>query len=119
MESLIEKVLLYDKAVEFKTRTYGLDASLTKMLWTEPSKDFDPRPMDYGFSGSNFGSGLSELNIEPRLTEVPNFKEKEIEGPGCVGRNQYELDEGWKLQERLDYSGHNGSGPHINYELVD
>jgi len=34
-------------------------------------------------------------------------------------RNQYDLDVGWQLQERLDFTGHNGTDPHINYELMD
>ena len=43
MESLMEKVL-YKGAVEFKSRTYGADASLTEMLWNEPK--VDPRIMN-------------------------------------------------------------------------
>jgi hypothetical protein len=36
--------------------------------------------------------------------------------PGALVRNQYELEDGYSLQERIDFS--HGS-PHINYELVN
>lgn len=121
----MEKVLLYDKAVEFKSRTYGLDASLTEMLWTEPSKDFDPRPIDCGFSGPNLGSGLSGPSFEP-MEPIMEPVGKSYGLPGDWGAPQeYGLNgpgeartvfPGLIERQRIDIDGHNGYGPHINKE---
>lgn len=32
--------------------------------------------------------------------------------------NTYGLDNGWKLGERLDFSGHAGAEPHLNLDLI-
>ncbi|MEA3514107.1 MAG: hypothetical protein U9R34_01375 [Nanoarchaeota archaeon] len=42
-----------------------------------------------------------------------------MQGPGNVMSNQYGLDQDWAMQERFDFSGHNGLGPHLNYEIVN
>ncbi len=42
-----------------------------------------------------------------------------LQAPGAVMRTSYELDNGWRLQERFDFSGHGGTEPHINYELMN
>lgn len=72
MESLMEKVL-YEGSVEFDSRTYGTDASLTEMLWTGPKKDFDPRVMEPP-GMLDLGPGL---DIGPGSMEPPGFEEKE------------------------------------------
>ena len=49
-----------------------------------------------------------------------NFKPIGSQGGGfqSAGRGVIRRDLGNGLQERIDYSGHNGAQPHINYDLL-
>jgi hypothetical protein len=58
------------------------------------------------YSGDGFQTNLCSFGIG-----------KSIEGPGSILRNSYNLDDGYKLQERFDFSKHNNTVPHINYEI--
>lgn len=54
----------------------------------------------------------------PLRYETPNIGSFPT-APGCGGvlRQTYELDEDVGLQERLDFSGHNDTPAHLNYDL--
>jgi len=49
---------------------------------------------------------------------ISETSKKAIEGPGSIARAQYNLDKGFKLQERFDFSRHGGTGSHLNYDLL-
>jgi len=80
-------------------------------------------------SGGGFGGGIGcGSNFDPMkiISELPRPDPislpkptiPSIEGLGSVLRTQYEMDSGWSLQERFDFSGHNNTGPHINYDFI-
>jgi len=52
---------------------------------------------------------------EREIEEAIRKAQELIEGPGSVVRTQYELDQGFKLQERFDFSH---GKPHVNYEII-
>lgn len=46
-----------------------------------------------------------------------NNNDISMQGSGNAFSNQYDLDQGWSLQERFDFSGHNSLGPHLKKEV--
>ena len=75
-----------------------------------------------GYLGGPPGTVRPAFGPIGQQTTLPRYGiggPKLIEGPGSICRNQYDLDYGWKLQERFDFSGHGKYGPHINYDLIN
>ena len=52
---------------------------------------------------------------ESMLNKQTNHISPLTEKPGAIGRQQYPLESGYKMQERIDY---NRGKPEINYDLV-
>jgi len=118
LEQMLEKVE-YGKHKSIDIYTVG-----TTVLYSGPDMHFSV-PLAYNSAPNLFErqTNLFEYGLPPlpeiklpeiRLPEIPY-----IEGAGCIGRNTYEMDQGWKMQERFDFSGHNGTEPHLNYDIMN
>lgn len=102
MESLMEKVL-YKGAVEFKSRTYGADASLTEMLckpWTPGLPSFGSGP-----SGPSLGTGLRPM----RSTEIFTTRLDDIEPDLRLVEKFHPIDKGYKDPSYQDLYGIKGT----------
>lgn len=77
---------------------------------------------DYCYRGGilEFHSGVIGPYAGPMGWNVyelfDGWNELNMWGPGNMFRDQYELDFGWALQERFDFSH---GIPHLNYEFVN
>ena len=103
--------------------------ALEQLLVGAPTKSLESATVEALYSLINQPLGPMQLNphVMPlerqfdRQTTLMDygFGSRAIEGPGSILRNSYDMDQSWKLQERLDYSGHQGSSPHLNYDLLN
>ena len=67
-----------------------------------------------------YTGGLSRMYIGPRgiiepMTPIGSMGS----GFQLGGNGVLRKDLSYGLQERYDFSGHNGTGPHLNYDLLD
>ena len=63
---------------------------------------------------------LPEIHYEPpKLPELGRpYGNLSPTNSDVLGRT-YELDKGFRLGERFDFSGHDGSEPHLNYDIIN
>jgi hypothetical protein len=108
-----------------KYKSIDIYAVGTLALYTAPMQNFN-FPLAYNNSPSSpyeRQTSLYDYGVPPlpefRLPDIQPINIPSIEGPGCIARNSYELDNGWKMQERFDFSSHNGLEPHINYDIMN
>ena len=59
---------------------------------------------------------MEELAVPPPKIDINAYEN--ADSSGSILPKTYELEEGWKLGERIDFSGHRGDEPHVNYELI-
>lgn len=100
MESLMEKVL-YEGAVEFNSRTYGADASLTEML----SKPWKPAN-DFGLGGGGIARRMDDLPLIERYRYDDSHDDPHINHEIAVetpGRSRPLLTKHGKIIDDVDY----------------
>lgn len=69
---------------------------------------------------TGFAQGPQQIrDFQTTLPQYGIGGPKSIEGSGSILRANYDLDKDWKLQERFDFSEHNDTSPHINYDLLN